>query len=224
MDEGTYPLQKPLCSVYKIDPHSPSEANGFFLLSLWQYSDHMSEEYVVLVDEGNNVIGKALKSEVHTANTPLHRAFSVYIFNKKGELLLQQRSSKKKTWPLVWSNSCCGHPGPGEATEAAVYRRVKHELGIELGEIYNILPDFTYRAELDGIVEHEICPVFMAVVDSEPKTNPDEVEAIRWVPWQVFVEEALAENAIYSPWCILEVQELVRNKKFNNLLETLTAQ
>ncbi|HEY4526002.1 MAG TPA: isopentenyl-diphosphate Delta-isomerase, partial [Candidatus Paceibacterota bacterium] len=88
------------------------------------------EEFVVLVDGDDNEIGTMPKALVHQAETPLHRAFSFFLFNSKGELLLQQRSSRKKTWPLVWSNSCCGHPLPGEERKDAVKRRLKDELGL----------------------------------------------------------------------------------------------
>ena len=89
------------------------------------------EEKVVLVDEENNVLGEMLKSEVHSDKTPLHRAFSVFLFDENNQLLLQQRSSKKKTWPLIWSNSCCGHPFLDETNETAIKRRCSDELGIQ---------------------------------------------------------------------------------------------
>jgi len=93
----------------------------------------MSEiELVVLVDDADTEIGTMPKSEVHTLDTPLHRAFSLFLFRKSdGKLLLQQRSHAKKTWPLVWSNTCCGHPGPGEERIDAVARRLGRELGMQ---------------------------------------------------------------------------------------------
>ena len=100
---------------------------------------HTEEEHVVLVDENNVVLGTTPKATVHTDNTPLHRGFSVFLFNDKNELLLQQRSHLKKTWPLAWSNSCCGHPALNESNEDAVKRRVQFELGIVLDtvEVYS---------------------------------------------------------------------------------------
>lgn len=179
----------------------------------------MQKEYVVLVNEQNEVIGQALKSEVHTDNTPLHRAFSTFLFNEKGELLLQQRSHKKKTWPLIWSNSCCGHPGPGEETEDAARRRIHQELGISVTALWNILPDFTYRAELYGVVEHEICPVFVGFITQEPIINTDEVEATRYIPWEQFVQETAKPDAPYSQWCIEETQLLAKDAQFEQLFK-----
>lgn len=165
-------------------------------------------ELVVLVDDNNNEIGTALKSEVHTDQTPLHRAFSVFVFNSRGELLLQQRSRYKKTWPLVWSNSCCGHPLPGEVTEEAVRRRLDFELSLQPAQVWEILPDYRYRAELLGVVEHELCPVYVTVTDQAPVPEPSEVEAIRWVPWAHFQQEVQDAQPSFSPWCIEETSLL----------------
>src|SRR5205809_7118363 len=93
--------------------------------------EHTSTELVVLVDEQNKVLGSMAKASVHGAKTPLHRGFSSFVFRSSDQrLLLQQRSSKKRTWPLIWSNSCCGHPGPGESNVGAAMRRLKYELGL----------------------------------------------------------------------------------------------
>jgi isopentenyl-diphosphate delta-isomerase len=182
----------------------------------------MNTEEVVLVNEENEVLGTALKSQVHTANTPLHRAFSIFVFNKNGEVLLQQRSAFKKTWPLVWSNSCCGHPALNESMEAAAKRRLEFELGISLptSEIHNVLPTYKYRAEKDGIVEHEICPVLIATYNGEISPNPHEIAAIRWVKWQDFLDELKKQND-YSPWCIEESQLLNENGRFQELIKPL---
>lgn len=172
------------------------------------------KELVVLVDENDNEIGTMPKSEVHTADTPLHRAFSCFIF-KEGKFLLQQRSSKKVTWPLMWSNSVCGHPMPDEETIDAVKRRAKFELGLELAEVRFASP-YRYRFEREGVVENEICPIFVATVVSEPVPNPSEVEAIAWIPWGEFLKEIRTNPDKYSEWCreeamILEEQGLVRD-------------
>ena len=182
----------------------------------------MPQEYVQLVNDNNEPLGEALKSEVHTDKTPLHRAFSIFVFNSKGDLLLQQRAGSKKTWPLIWSNSCCGHPAPGEETKDAALRRLKEELGLELKEIDNMLPSFRYRAELNGIVENEICPVFIAFSDQDPKANPEEVESIKWIPWQTFVQQAESGQSDYSPWSILEAKELAASQTFRQILKQQT--
>ena len=93
-----------------------------------------NHEFVVLINEKNEAIGKALKSEVHTDKTPLHRGFSVFLFNSKKQLLLQQRSSQKITWPLIWSNSCCGHPLPAESVLEAAKRRLSFELNLDISD------------------------------------------------------------------------------------------
>lgn len=158
------------------------------------------EEHVVLVDDFNNVIGTTPKSGVHTLYTPLHRAFSAFLFNDKNELLLQQRSHLKKTWPLAWSNSCCGHPGLGESNVDAAYRRVRFELGGTIESIQEVSP-YRYRFEKDGVVENEICPILLGRIKTELKVNPDEVESITWITWDGFLEEIQEQSDKYSPWC-----------------------
>ena len=124
---------------------------------------NLKQEYVVLVDKYNNLLRVAPKLESHHHNTPLHRGFSLFLFNERGELLLQQRSSRKKTWPLVWSNSCCGHPMLDESSLEAAKRRLDYELGISDADIFEIVPDFRYKVELNGIVENEICPILVGI-------------------------------------------------------------
>ena len=162
------------------------------------------DEQVVLVDDQDQPIGTSSKSRVHTGATPLHRAFSVFLFNKRGQLLVQQRSHTKKTWPLVWSNSCCGHPAPGESREEAARRRLKDELGIGEADLRLALPGYRYRAEFRGVVENEICPVFVAVTGAEPRINPREVEAIRWVDWDEFVRQVRDTPGSLAVWCVEE--------------------
>jgi len=170
----------------------------------------MIDELVVLVDDHNQMIGTCPKDIVHTGSTPLHRAFSVFLFDTEGEILLQQRSLSKKTWPLMWSNSCCGHPLPGEATEAAIRRRVALELGVKtIMNLTEVVPDFRYRAEREGIVENEICPVWIGTISREINQNPGEVAATKWVDWQSFVQEIQAFPEHYSEWAGWEVAALL---------------
>lgn len=173
----------------------------------------MSDQ-VVLVNEKNEPIGTAEKLATHNANTPVHRGFSLFIFNKKGEVLLQQRSRKKKTWPLVWSNSCCGHPMLNESNEDAAARRLQFELGMHHVQIHMILPDYRYRCEKDGIVENEFCPVMIGFSDQEPQPNPDEVEAVKWIKWEDWVEEVSQHPEKYSQWCVEETQLLNKSPLF----------
>ncbi len=166
------------------------------------------QELIVLVNEDNQPIGTMPKLEAHNANTPLHLAFSCYVFNKEGEFLLTQRALSKKVFPGVWTNSCCGHPGPGEQLEDALRRRLKYELGLVPQKLELVLPHFRYRAEMDGIVENEICPVYIVKVNTEPQRNPEEVEAYRWIPWEDFVKVIEKNPKGYSEWCVLQVEEL----------------
>lgn len=165
-------------------------------------------EHVVLLDESGNASGRHEKGTAHHAETPLHLAFSCYVFDSRGRFLVSRRASVKKTWPNIWTNSVCGHPQEGETLHQAVARRAEYELGLRLTDIRLVLPDFRYRAELDGVVENEMCPVFTAVAADEPRPNPAEVGAVRWVPWTEFIGAALAEDSIYSPWCRLQIRRL----------------
>jgi isopentenyl-diphosphate Delta-isomerase len=180
------------------------------------------DEHIVLVDSDNNVLGTAPKLTSHNSNTPLHRAFSLFLFNSKGQLLLQQRSKIKKTWPLVWSNSCCGHPMLNETNKDAAKRRLKDELGITINKVYEILPDFSYKAEMNGIIENEICPVFVGFSDFEPVINKDEVEKVKWINWKEFVSMINSGKNDFSIWANMETKELSQNKKFQDLYEKLT--
>jgi len=157
------------------------------------------DELVVLVDDQDNPIGTLPKTDVHHSKTPLHRAFSVFIFNQNNELLVQQRAKSKKTWGGVWSNSCCGHPLPGESREDGLARRVLYELGITLSQIEKVA-DYRYRFERDGVVENEICPIYYAETDDVVKPNPDEVEGYSWMAWKDFKRALRTEGNKWSEW------------------------
>jgi isopentenyl-diphosphate Delta-isomerase len=181
----------------------------------------MKQEEVVLVDDNNTVLGTMPKAEVHTANTPLHRGFSVFLFDEAGKVLLQQRSSHKKTWPLVWAGSCCGHPMLNESTEVAVRRRVAFELGITaVSNLEPILPDFRYSCVRDGIMENELCPVWVGHIDQTPNQNPQEVEAWEWKPWHEVVQQIRNHPGSYAQWCELEVLQLDALPLFHSYLAT----
>ncbi|NTW45427.1 MAG: isopentenyl-diphosphate Delta-isomerase [Candidatus Moranbacteria bacterium] len=182
----------------------------------------MSEELVVLVDENDAEIGTMPKSEVHGLETPLHRGFSCFLFRRSdGKLLLQQRSHVKKTWPLVWSNTCCGHPGPGEERIDAVVRRLDRELGMRAEGLRFAMP-YRYRFTREGVTENEICPVFVGFAATEPSPAPDEVEAARWVDWDEFLTEIREHPGTYSEWCeeevlLLEEKGIVRELLAGNV-------
>ncbi len=179
-------------------------------------------EHVVLVDANNRHIGLADKVTIHTNETPLHRGFSLFSFNSHGQLLLQQRAQSKITWPGVWSNSVCGHPADGETAQQAAKRRAEFELGIEvaLNDIEVFVPDYKYRYEHNGVVEHEICPILGVVSDVLPRIKPQEVEDTVWIAWPEFVAQTQQPNA-FSPWCVEETQLLVANKQFQQFYQKI---
>ncbi|MBI2405215.1 isopentenyl-diphosphate Delta-isomerase [Candidatus Gottesmanbacteria bacterium] len=168
-------------------------------------------ELVVLVDEQNNEIGTAPKDTVHTKNTPLHRGFSLFLFNAKNELLLTRRARTKKTFPGVWTNTVCGHPAPKESVADAARRRLNYELGFtnyELKDMKEVAP-YRYRFTDDnGMVENEICPILVAHTDVDPQPHAGEIEEWRWIPWQEFLEEIKTNPRNYSPWSAEETQIL----------------
>jgi isopentenyl-diphosphate delta-isomerase len=167
------------------------------------------EEQVVLLDEAGRSIGTAAKRGVHHTQTPLHLAFSCYVFDPDGALLVTQRALRKPTWPGVWTNSFCGHPGPGEPMGEAVRRRAEQELGVRLEDLRVALPAFRYRAVMaDGVVENEMCPVFVATTRSDVRPDPEEVEAYEWVDWEEFRGAVLSGSRGVSPWCVEQVQAL----------------
>ena len=175
-----------------------------------------NEELVVLVDESNQVLGTMPKADVHGAETPLHRGFSLFLFNQKGELLLQERSPSKKTWPLVWSNSVCGHPALDESNIDAAQRRLSHELGMSATHLEEVSP-YRYKIVRDGVMENEICPILVGFTRDVPKPNPEEVEAVRWTQWSEFLEEIKAKPGSYSEWCEEEARILEAHPRFQEL-------
>lgn len=169
----------------------------------------MSVEEVVLLDGAGRAVGSAPKGEVHHAQTPLHLAFSAYLFRPTGELLLTRRALSKRTFPGVWTNSVCGHPAPGEPLRTAVRRRAATELGLSVGRLQLVLPDFGYRAEMGGVVEHELCPVFVGRLgEQEPTLEPAEVAVLSWVGWESFSTAVLRGEREVSPWCREQVAAL----------------
>jgi len=158
-------------------------------------------ELVVLLAEDGEPIGTMPKSDVHSATTPLHLAFSCHVTNDAGEILVTRRALGKATWPGVWTNSFCGHPGPGESPAEAVQRRAFQELGMEVRDVSSILPEFRYRAvDASGIVEYEVCPVFTAVAVGTPAPSPLEVAEWEWVSPAALRASVAATPFAWSPW------------------------
>lgn len=168
-------------------------------------------ESVVLLDERGAAVGTAAKATVHHRNTPLHLAFSCYLIDAEGRVVLTQRALHKATWPGVWTNSCCGHPGPDEPIVDAVRRRLRDELGTSVHEIDLILPTFRYRAVMDnGIVENEMCPVFRARTATDLAPDPHEVADAAWHPWPEVAATISANGSATAPWFRRQVAELGR--------------
>lgn len=168
-------------------------------------------DLVVLVEEDGTPRGTAPRATVHTTDTPLHLAFSLYVVDTAGRLLLTRRALGKTAWPGVWTNSCCGHPRPGESLPAAVRRRTAEELGLEITDVTTVLPHFRYRAvDASGVVEHEICPVHVTVVPegTEPTPDPAEVAEHRWLAWADVRRTVDAAPFLLSPWMVLQVEQL----------------
>ena len=167
----------------------------------------------MLVDSTGQTIGTAEKLATHHADTPLHRAFSCYIFDDQGEFLVTQRAAVKKVWPTVWTNSVCGHPFPDEPTEDAIRRRVQYEIGMEIEDIVCIVPKYIYKTPpYRGIVEHEYCPIYVARAASSPQPNPKEVDDFRWMSWLDYVAAAEADTAdVYSWWCKDQLKVIKQN-------------
>lgn len=169
-------------------------------------ADWGSGERVVLLDETATPIGSADKQTVHTDATPLHLAFSCYLMNDQGELLVTRRALSKRAWPGVWTNSFCGHPGPDEDHEAAVVRRAAQELGTEIRDIQLILADFRYRAlDASGVVENEVCPVYTATIASDLRPHASEVAEWTWMAVPDLAQAVRLAPFAFSPWMTLQL-------------------
>ena len=166
-------------------------------------------ENVVLLDEAGAACGTAAKAVVHHAQTPLHLAFSAYLFNEAGQFLLTRRAESKRTFPGVWTNTCCGHPQPGEPVADSVRRRLRQELGIDAAELVLVLPRFRYQARMaNGVLENEVCPVYAAYSGAAPAPDPGEVAETRWVDWEEFCAAVRTGQQAISPWCAMQLDEL----------------
>jgi len=149
-------------------------------------------EQVILVDQDDNAIGTMEKLEAHRKGL-LHRAFSVVIFNSKGEILLQKRATSKYHSGGLWTNACCSHPLPDESIEVATQRKLKQEMGIDLKTEYAY--KFIYRTNLDhGLIEHECDHVFTGIFNGEPIINTHEVE-----DWKFISQEKLRNDVKLNP-------------------------
>jgi isopentenyl-diphosphate delta-isomerase len=168
-------------------------------------------ESLILVDDVDREVGYMSKGQCHQGPGILHRAFSLLIFNANGELLLQQRSSNKRLWPLYWSNSCCSHPRRSESMETAIHRRLHEELGLRCP--LQFLFKFQYHAQFDSQGgEHELCSVFIGRCTDSVRINRNEILAWRWIGPQALQAELSGGGAEkFTPWFKLEWRRIWRD-------------
>jgi len=164
-------------------------------------------EQLILVDAADREIGHDSKAACHDGHGILHRAFSLFVFNEGGELLLQQRSRSKRLWPGYWSNSCCSHPRHGEDMAQATQRRLQQEMGMRCA--LRFLFKFEYQADYGGFgAEHELCWVFVGRTGMPVRANATEVEAWRFVPPEQLDAEIATHPGRFTPWLKLEWKRL----------------
>lgn len=158
----------------------------------------MIEEQVILVDKNDHKIGLMPKMEAHQ-KAVLHRAFSVFVMNDKGQLLLQQRAASKYHSPLLWANTCCSHQRDGESNLDAGKRRLQEEMGFvtELKEVFS----FIYKAPFDnGLTEHELDHVMLGTYNAAPIINKEEVESFKWMKPEDVKQDMSEKPEIYTAW------------------------
>jgi isopentenyl-diphosphate delta-isomerase len=164
-------------------------------------------EALILVDSEDRELGFLDKSAAHDGDGVLHRAFSLFIFDHQGRLLLQQRAPGKRLWPEFWSNSCCSHPRQGETMDVAIHRRLEQELGMtaELHFAYK----FEYQARFGDLgTEHELCWVYTGITDAAPVINTTEIMDWRWIEPAELTAAIAADPARYTPWLKMEWERL----------------
>jgi isopentenyl-diphosphate delta-isomerase len=158
----------------------------------------MRDEQVILVDEQDREVGRAEKMDAHRRGLR-HRAVSVFLFNSRGDMLLQRRAESKYHSPGLWSNACCSHPRPAESADAAAHRRLREELGIDATLRHALT--FTYREPVtDELTEHEVDHVYVGTSDATPAPDPSEVDRCRWVAVSELLRDLRDRPAAYTVW------------------------
>jgi len=180
------------------------------------FKNHPDNDMLILVDEQDNETGSCAKVDCHVGQGKLHRAFSVFLFNPAGELLIQQRSSQKMLWGGYWANSCCSHPRLGEDTQDAAHRRIKEELGVECQLTY--LYKFVYHTEFGDVgSEHENCHVYAGRFDGNVHADPEEIQEWCFVTPDELTAEIASNGDRFSPWLKLEWEE-IRSRFLDQIL------
>ncbi len=170
------------------------------------------DEFVVLVDQKDRKIGLEEKIKAHSNGGRLHRAFSIYVFNSKGEMMLQQRASSKYHGGDLWTNTVCGHPRDREDVAAAAHRRLMEEMGFDcsLREVFSTI----YHTDIgEGMTEHEFLHVFFGTYDKDPKLNPEEAKAFKWIDMEDLASDASKRPGIYSPWMRIILDKVIEAMK-----------
>ena len=168
-------------------------------------------ESLILVDSQDRELGYLDKAACHDGDGRLHRAFSVFIFNRRGEVLMQKRAPDKRLWPMYWSNSCCSHPRRGETMELAVRRRVEQELGFGANALQALR--FVYKFEYQASFgtngsEHELCSVYLARATREPVVNTTEIDDWAWLTPSELSGRLSTRPQEHTPWLHLEWEQL----------------
>ena len=170
-------------------------------------------EALILVDEADRSLGVLSKTLCHEGRGILHRAFSLLIFNDRGDLLIQQRAAAKRIWPMYWSNSCCSHPRADESMETATQRRLHEELGIRCP--LQFLFKFHYQAQFDATgAENELCSVFVGRCREPIRANSHEILDWRWIAPEALQSQIAAEGGrTFTPWFLLEWARIWRDHR-----------
>ena len=166
----------------------------------------MAIEKEILVDEQDRQTGTMEKIEAHK-KALLLRAFSIFVFNNAGQMMLQKRALSKYHSPGLWTNACCSHPRPGESLDMATQRRIVEEMGFqcEMREVFS----FIYKAPFEhGLTEHELDPVFMGIYNEYPEINPEEVAEWKWVDVEELLSEVGHHPEKYTVWFKIALKEM----------------
>ncbi len=168
-----------------------------------------SDEPLILVNEKDEVVGYKDKVSCHVGDGILHRAFSIFIFNGKGQVLMQKRSAEKPLWPLFWSNSCCSHPRKGESYQVATQRRLKEELGFTTR--LKFLFKFQYQARFGQVgSENELCSVYVGRYDGPVQVNAREIAEWEWITVEELEKEMQEHPERFTPWFKMEWERMRR--------------
>lgn len=178
-----------------------------------------NKELLILVDEQDNPCGHEEKMLVHELGL-LHRAFSIFIFNLKGELLLQQRSLNKYHSGGLWTNTCCSHPRFEEDINSALKRRLAEEMGMTCETAFAF--HFIYKHVFDNqLTEHEFDHVYFGISDEQPKVNPEEVQAWKYISLETLSDELRNSPEKYTPWLKICIDKVITHTKTNTLTKHL---